>query len=196
MASKHPNFQCHSAAATVTALAYMFHGDFLSRALGVSLQRRTKHKRWRVYIHKQKTLTQICQDLIGRRDPRNVVFAYGMGRFNSSSRGYKPAPANQKWVTNRLTKGLHAKVININEFNTSQVCSGCFASRKLCAVGSNRDPFPGPTGFHPKKPLRAKMYNLSHDLEQRCERIKKYGLSGALQGLWCGPTCVVQQSTG
>src|ERR1700709_1694737 len=56
------------------------------------------------------------------------------------------APANQKWVTNRLTKGLHAKVINIYEFNISQVCSGCFASRKLCAVGSNRDPFPAQPG--------------------------------------------------
>ena len=141
-----PTFKSHCAAATVTALDYMFHGDFLSRALGVSLQRSTKHKRWRVYIHKQKTLTQVCQDLIGRRNPRNVVFAYGMGRFNASSRGYKPAPANQRWVTNRLTKGLHAIVININEYNTSQVCSHCFASRKLCAVGSNRDPFPAQPG--------------------------------------------------
>jgi hypothetical protein len=141
-----PTFKSHCAAATVTALAYMFHGEFLSRALDVSLQRSTKHKRWRVYIQKQKTLTQICQELIGRRNPRNVVFAYGMGRFNASSRGYKPAPANQRWVTNRLTKGLHAKVININEYNTSQVCSNCFASRKLCAVGSNRDPFPAQPG--------------------------------------------------
>jgi hypothetical protein len=44
-----------------------------------------------------------------------------MGRFSASSRGYKPAPANQRWMINRLTKGLHAKVININEYNTASL---------------------------------------------------------------------------
>ncbi|CAM0140495.1 unnamed protein product [Umbelopsis sp. WA50703] len=141
-----PTFKGHCAAAIMTALAYMFHGEFLSRALDISLQRSTKHKRWCVYIQKQKTLTQVCRELIGRRNPRNVVFAFGMGHFNASSPGYKPAPVNPRWVTNRLTKGLHAKVININEYNTSQLCSNCFASRKLCAVGSNRDPFPAQPG--------------------------------------------------
>jgi hypothetical protein len=39
-----PTFKSHCAAATVTTLAYMFHGEFLSRALGVSLQRSTQQK--------------------------------------------------------------------------------------------------------------------------------------------------------
>jgi hypothetical protein len=156
----------------------------------------TKHKRWCVNIQEQKTLTHICRELIGRRNPRNVAFAYGMGRFDASSRCYKTAPVYQRWVINRLTKGLHAKVINFNEYNTSQVSSNCFAGRKLCAVGSNRGPFPAQMGSIKKKSLRAKMYSLSHDLEQRCERIEKYGLSRAAQGLWCQPTCGVQQSTG
>jgi hypothetical protein len=45
-------------------------------------------------------------------------------------------------VTNRLTKGMHAKVININEYNSWQVCWTCFAGRKLCAVGSKHELFP------------------------------------------------------
>jgi hypothetical protein len=97
-------------AAAVTTLAYIFHGEFLSSALGVSVKRSTKHKRWCIYTQKQKTLTQICQKLIGRRNSRNVVFAYGMGRFNASSRGYKPAPANN----NQIIKTK--KQINLNSF--------------------------------------------------------------------------------
>jgi hypothetical protein len=110
----------------------------------------TKHKRWCVNIQEQKTLTHICRELIGRRNPRNVAFAYGMGRFDASSRCYKTAPVYQRWVINRLTKGLHAKVINFNEYNTSQVSSNCFAGRKLCAVGSNRGPFPAQMGSFKK----------------------------------------------
>jgi hypothetical protein len=170
--------------------------NFLSRALDVSLQRSTKHKRWRVYIQKQKTLTHVCCELIGRRNPKNVVFAYGMGRFDASSRGYKSAPVYQRCATNLLTQGLHAKAININEYNTLQVCAICFAGRKLCAVGSNCDTFPVHMGSIKKESLRAKMYSVSNDLEQRFECIEKYGLSRAPQGLWCRPTCGVQQLTG
>jgi hypothetical protein len=191
-----PTFKSHCAAATVTTLAYMFHGEFLSRALGVSLQRSTQQKVACIYTE-AKTLTQICQELTGRRNPRNVVFAYGMGRFSASSRGYKPAPANQRWVKNRLTKCLHAK-LSISTSTTPRKFAQTALLVKLCAVGSNRDPFTAQPGsiLIQKSHLRAKMYTLPDDLEQRCERIEKYGLSGAPQGLRCGPTCVVQQSTG
>jgi hypothetical protein len=49
-----PTFKSHCADATVRALAYMFHGEFLSSALGVSLQRSIKHKRWRIYRSKKR----------------------------------------------------------------------------------------------------------------------------------------------
>jgi hypothetical protein len=48
-----PTFKSHGVAATVTALAYMFHGEFLSCVLGVSLQRSTKQKGG-MYIYRSK----------------------------------------------------------------------------------------------------------------------------------------------
>src|ERR1700730_17433611 len=79
----------------------------------------------------------------GNHDPHQVIFAYGMGGFNMRTRGYKPSPSKHRWITSRLIK-LGALVVNVNEYNTSQVCSSCFQDTKLCAAGSRQDPFVTP----------------------------------------------------
>jgi hypothetical protein len=76
-----------------------------------------------------------------------------MGRFNASSREYKPAPANERWVTNRLTKGLHAKVLSISTSTTPRkfaqtalLVGSCLPyDQTVIHFLSNR--------FHPKKSL-------------------------------------------
>jgi hypothetical protein len=60
--------------------------------------------------------------------------------FNMRTRGYKPSPSKHRRITSRFIK-LGGLVVNVNEHNTSQVCSSCFQDTKLCAVGSRQDPF-------------------------------------------------------
>ena len=119
---------------------WSFSTPHLSRMFAICFNRTIKHKRFRTYIHKQRTLEKICQELIDNHNPHRVIFAYGMGGFNVRIRGYKPSPSKHRWITSRLIK-LGALVVNINEYNTSQVCSSCFQGTKLCAVGSRQDPF-------------------------------------------------------
>jgi hypothetical protein len=130
----------HSAGSTIESLRDLFSTPHLSRMFAICFNRTIKHKRFRTYIHKQRTLEKICQELIDNHNPHRVIFAYGMGGFNMRTRGYKPSPSKHRWITSRLIK-LGALVVNINEYNTSQVCSSCFQGTKLCAVGSRQDPF-------------------------------------------------------
>ncbi|KAJ2960526.1 hypothetical protein NQZ79_g4109 [Umbelopsis isabellina] len=71
---------------------------------------------------------------------------YGLDRFNASSRGYKSAPARQRWITNRLTKNLQCQSHQHQRIQHLAGLLSCFTNRKLCAVGSNRDPFPSQPG--------------------------------------------------
>ena len=68
--------------------SHLFAQDQFARMYTVILARATRHKRWRGYIYKQKTLNELCKQIIGNNPPRQVTVAYGVGRFKHNSKGY------------------------------------------------------------------------------------------------------------
>ena len=80
-------------------------------------------------------------------DSSNTIIAYGAGKFNASSPGYKSSPTRSSYFANRLKKVHNATVLNIWEFNTSQICSKCQAPVKLCGVATQQDPFMTPANI-------------------------------------------------
>jgi hypothetical protein len=141
-----PTLKTHSADATLNVLRRTFGGDQLHQIFSINSTRKTKHMRWKVYIHRLKTIDQVCKSMLGD-DPANTVIAYGSGKFNSSSPGYKASPTRASTFEDRLRKVHNATVLKIWEFNTSQVCSQCHAHVKMCGVATQQDPFMAPANI-------------------------------------------------
>ena len=138
-----PSMKTHSAGATLNCIQRTFASDHLNQVFRVNASRQAKHLRWRVYIHRMKTLDDICKSIAGE-NPNNTIVAYGSGKFNPSSRGYKPSPTRDSYIKNRLKYVHRVTVLPIWEFNTSQICSKCLAPIKLCGVATHQDPFMTP----------------------------------------------------
>jgi hypothetical protein len=136
----------HSAAATLSCIQRTFASNHLHQIFNINSTRKTKHMRWKVYMHRLKTIDQTCKSMLGD-DPSNTIIAYGAGKFNASSPGYKPSPTRSSYFANRLKKVHNATVLNIWEFNTSQICSKCQAPVKLCGVATQQDPFMTPANI-------------------------------------------------
>ena len=136
-----PTFKTHCSEATQDTLQQLFQGDNLARQFDISLSRNSRHYRWKVYIHRQKTFHKICKGILGGRDPRNTVIAFGSAMFGITTRGYPSCPSKSRVISNMLRYCYRAYVISVREFNTSQVCSNCCEPVKLCGVGTRRDPF-------------------------------------------------------
>ena len=51
-------------------------------------ERNTRHKRWRCYIHKIKTLENFCKTMARKPD---ALFAYGDASFCHNSKVYSPS---------------------------------------------------------------------------------------------------------
>ncbi len=138
---------------TIEYLQYLAdHETELELLFKLELESRTKHKRWRSYIHKQKTLDKFCNELIDGQKA-NTLFAYGDASFNHNSKGYAPS-LKGNWIRHQLQKVHGCNLVMIREYNTSQVCSACHHNEKLVSVGSLRDTkrFDFPLSAPPVKP--------------------------------------------
>ncbi len=138
---------------TLEYLQYLSdHGNKMELLFALELESRTKHKRWRSYIHKQKTLDNFCKQLIDGQKA-NTLFAYGDASFNHNSKGYAPS-LKGNWIKHHLQKVHNCNLVMIREYNTSQVCSACHHNEKLVGVGSLRDTkrFDFPHSTPPVKP--------------------------------------------
>jgi len=91
----------------------------LEKLLGFYGARRHRRQSFGVYRKKIKTLDKFCRRL-SRGDPATVV-AFGDGMFSSSSRGHAAAPV--KGLRSRLRQ--HCRVVDVDEFRTSKLCSDC-----------------------------------------------------------------------
>jgi hypothetical protein len=135
-----PTMKTHCAASTLQCLRRTFETNHLHHIVDMNCTRKIKHMRWKVYIHRMKTIDQTCKSILGN-DPSHTIIAFGAGKFNPTSRGYKSSPTSSSYLVNRLKTVHHATVLNIWEFNTSQVCSNCRYPLKLTGVGDNQDPW-------------------------------------------------------
>ena len=125
---------------TLQYLNYLYsHNEKLQELFDLECLQSVKHHRWRTYIHKQITLDLICQHLLSTDEDKLPVIAYGDASYNHNSRGYAPT-LKANWIKHRLEKIHRAKVLMVNKFNTSQVCSSCKHPEKLVGLKSNRDP--------------------------------------------------------
>jgi hypothetical protein len=86
-----------------------------------------KHRRLRLhtYMKKQKAYNTICNRILSPSSDKppdfSSIVAFGAAGFSSSSCGYASAPV--KGLRRELSK--RCSVVLVNEFKTSQVCSGC-----------------------------------------------------------------------
>lgn len=134
-----PTSKTATSAETVKYLEYLVNNqEKMELLFELESESRTRHKRWRSYIHKQKTLDSFCNQLIdGQKE--NTIFSYGDASFCHNSKGYDSS-LKGNWIKHRLQKVHKCNLIMMREFNTSQVCSACHHDKKLVAVGSSRDP--------------------------------------------------------
>ena len=115
------------------------HFHLTNRRFDLECQRSTRHKRWRSYIHKYKTLDRYCKRLFNDENKTNTVVAYGDASFCHTSKGHLPS-LKGNWIKHRLEKIHNIHVLMTKEHNSSQVCSACHHNKKLTGLGSKRDP--------------------------------------------------------
>ena len=87
------------------------------------------------YMRRDRELDRICNDLCGGQ-PTIVAF----GAANACSTGFGYAPAPQSRLRHRLRHVHAAKVCLIEEYLTSQVCSGCGERLGLVHEHGRREP--------------------------------------------------------
>ena len=75
--------------------------------------------RFRSYGHKHKVLDEIVNDVLGKDHKKIAVF--GDGVFASSMKGMSPAPMTM--IRDYIAR--FGRVVLVDEYLTSQVCSGC-----------------------------------------------------------------------
>ena len=145
-----PSSKTDRSTQTMAYLNYLFeHQNKLQELFDLQCTRNIRQHRWKAYIHTQKTLDRICHRLT--KDHPNSVIAYGDSSFSHNSKGYAPTlKANR--IKHRLEKVHGTRVLMVNEFNTSQVCSLCQHPSKLVSLKSNRDPAAARVPVVPVKP--------------------------------------------
>ena len=108
----------------VEHLAHLLGSPLYAKVLDIHHHRREKLLRWKVNIHKKKTLDAACKAIIGDTPKDKLVVAFGDASWTTNLRGSRPGP-RRKWVSERLRRVHGVRVVDVNEYNTSQVCSGC-----------------------------------------------------------------------
>ena len=81
----------------------------------------------------------------------NLTIAYEDDSFSHNSQGYAPT-LKLNWIKHHLEKIHNAKVLMINEFNTSQVCSKCHCAKLLVELKGKYDPKKDDIKKSPVKP--------------------------------------------
>ena len=110
-----------------TFAAFMPHVAYrlthISRALEVFGSKKFRQLRWHTYRKRQQAYASMC-NAITDCDSSTVV-AFGDAKFSSSSgRGNPSTPT----VSLRRKLGQYCKVVDVDEFRTSQRCSSCLVA--------------------------------------------------------------------
>ena len=123
---------------TLENVRYIFSGQ-VDKIFALRLSDKCKKLRWKVYIHQQKTFERFCREMLSDLPPdKHTVIAFGDGKFPTSSRGYAATPRSKKLIETLRRLKQRARwrrynitVLDIWEFNTSQVCSKCHHDEAL-----------------------------------------------------------------
>jgi hypothetical protein len=94
---------------------------------------RFKRLRWSVYMKRQKTYHELIREVTN--GDKNTIVAYGDSSFSSSSKGTAPTPT----TTLRRKLGQNAIVVDVDEYNTSKLCSSCHQAMEGMRVKSDAD---------------------------------------------------------
>jgi hypothetical protein len=80
--------------------------------------------RWKVDIHKKRTLDAVGKTTIRDTPKGKLAIALGDSSWSTDLRGSIPEP-RRKWIGERLRRVHGVRVIDVSEYNTSQVCNAC-----------------------------------------------------------------------
>jgi hypothetical protein len=117
---------------TLAGVRYVFSGP-VDRVFALRLSHKCKKTRWKAFIHQQKALCRYVREILSDlpKDKHTIV-AFGDGKFNPTSKGYAATPRTKRLLEllrrakqRASWRRYNITVIDIWEFNTSQVCSKC-----------------------------------------------------------------------
>lgn len=133
-----PSFKSTSAQDTTSRLASILESPNFKALLDLKCTRKYKRLRFNVDIKKKATLDGFCLKLIGDAAPQDLFVCFGDASYNPHLRGVQSSPRRQ-WLARRLKVNHGVTVVDVWEFNTSQICSKCEAPQKLadCKTASN-----------------------------------------------------------
>jgi hypothetical protein len=119
-------------------LSYIFSGDNQIKIFEMNQQRQYKIRKWGCYINKQKTIHEVCKDIVEKDIEKDqpVIVAFGDASFNASSKGYSASPRRKQFYQylKRAFEDHRRRIISTSEFNTSLVCSKCLNNTRLKAA--------------------------------------------------------------
>jgi hypothetical protein len=92
-----PSLKTSRSESTVRHLVHVLGSPLYIWGLDIHHLRREKLLRWKVDIHKKKTLDAACKAIIGGTPKDNLVVAFGDASWTTSLRERRPSP-RRKWV--------------------------------------------------------------------------------------------------
>ena len=132
-----PSPKTASSVCMLAHIAHLFGSPLFPKLVDFFHLRCEKLLRWKVDMHKKKTLDTACKAIIGKTPKDKLVVAFGNALWKTNLRGSRPSP-RRKWVSERLRRVHGVRVLDIEEYNTSKVCNGC-GVKSLKNAGSKED---------------------------------------------------------
>ena len=136
-----------------------------------SITTKTKSWKFRAFRHRQSALAFLVNRILSRpfgsSPPKHVIVAYGAAKFDPCSRGNAPSPNAR--IARALERLGKAKVVMMDEFRTSMLCSACHSQ----LVPHTHPPHPNNNsnskGYHgvlqcPKRTCRAHLQPWNRDV--------------------------------
>jgi hypothetical protein len=109
--------------------------------------RNTARERFTVAQRKQRTVANLIEQLVPAAEAATTIIVLGSARFACTSKGAQATPVG--YLVSELAKVR--RVVLVDEYYTSQMCSGC----NLSGVGSASSALPADAGcIHKQHPLR------------------------------------------
>ncbi|KAJ1670698.1 hypothetical protein GGF38_001341 [Coemansia sp. RSA 25] len=139
-----PNTRTVTAAETMEMLRYQNSKAMLCQRFKLNQQPFVRQLRWAADKQHQHTLSSIFQEMTRGFDKKLVVFCFGAAVFQSTMKGHMSAPRTRRFIDKLCALGW--KVLEVDEYNTSQLCAACHGNNgdnerrtRLCELGGPYD---------------------------------------------------------
>ncbi|KAJ2255686.1 hypothetical protein GGI13_001503 [Coemansia sp. RSA 455] len=142
--SKVPTAKTATAQETLKRLRYLYQSPYFRQMMDKNLDVKKRIRRWESFKRKQSFIAKVCHRLTEGLEKHKATICFGDAGFSNSSRGNRASISMQPFFDFLRREGWH--VVEVSEFNTSQVCSYCcrqfkddYLPYKVCDVGGAAD---------------------------------------------------------